>query len=238
MSEKDAVAFDAELRPSEPLFVVGDVHGRADLLGVLLAKAPVGVRKVFVGDLIDRGDASAKVLSVVFDLCGSGDICIIGNHEQMMLDFLDRPDTNFKTWMRYGGFQTLQSLGVSLNKKEIDAGNYIGIRDQLVHALPQGMEPWLRDLPKHWSSGNVHIVHAGADPSIPIDQQDAQVLQYGCKDFFTKTRADGQWVVHGHTIIDEPIVAEGRIGIDTGAYLSERLSGAILNNGKVDFVST
>lgn len=234
--KRNGNVFDADIQPDERLFVIGDVHGRSDLLLKLLEKAPEGVRMVFVGDLIDRGDDSAKVLSIVHKLCDSGAICVMGNHERMMLDFLHLPEKNFRTWIRYGGFQTLQSFGVQLNKVAIDAKNFEGVRDQLCEALPDGMEIWLRNLPTHWSSGNVHIVHAAADPEIAMDYQNSQVLCQGCRNFFHKVRKDGQWVVHGHTIVEHPVVEAGRIAVDTGAYLSERLTGVLIAKNKIDFI--
>jgi len=234
--KKNNNVFDADIQPDERLFVIGDVHGRADLLLKLLEKAPEEVRKVFVGDLIDRGEESAEVLSIVHKLCGSGAVCVMGNHEKMMLDFLNRPEKNFRTWMRYGGFQTLQSFGVLLNKMEIDANNFEGIKEQLCEALPNDMESWLRNLPTHWSSGNVHIVHAAADPEVAMDRQNNQVLYQGCPNFFHKARKDSQWIVHGHTIVDHAVVEAGRIAVDTGAYLSERLTGVLIAEKKIDFI--
>lgn len=236
IKKRNDIVFDADIRPDERLFVIGDVHGRADLLLKLMEKAPEDVRKIFVGDLIDRGGDSAKVLSIVHELCGSGAVCVMGNHEKMMLDFLNLPKKNFRTWMRYGGFQTLQSFGVQLDKMAIDGNNFEGIREQLSEALPDGMESWLRNLPTHWSSGNVHIVHAAADPEIAMDRQNNQVLCQGCRNFFHKVRKDGQWVVHGHTIVDHAVVEAGRIAVDTGAYLSERLTGALIAEQKIDFL--
>lgn len=219
-SKEDPVfaPFTAELRPSTSVFVIGDVHGRADLLPPLLAKQPKGSQLIFVGDLVDRGDQSADVLAIVKDLCDQGAICLMGNHERMMLDFIDRPTERGARWIRYGGLQTLQSYGVRGISERAGEAELLSARDELVRKIPDGIEKWLRDLPLQWSTGNLHVVHAAAKPELPIDKQLEKNLLWGSRTFTQRPRSDGQWVVHGHTIVDKPTVEDGRISIDTGAF--------------------
>ena len=83
-------------------------------------------------------------------------------------------------------------------------------------------------------SGQVIAVHAALDPArAPVDQSDRSVL-WGHPEFFTKTRTDGLWVVHGHTIFSEPYASSGRISCDTGAYQTGRLSAALIGSGAAD----
>ena len=86
--------------------------------------------------------------------------------------------------------------------------------------------------------GNVNFTHAGADPARPVAAQEAHTLTWGHPDFGMVPRSDGQWIVHGHTIVDAPFVAPGQICVDTGAFFSGRLTAARLADGDVQFLST
>ena len=88
-----------------------------------------------------------------------------------------------------------------------------------------------------YSSGNVHVVHAGADPARPLDRQSAHTLIWGHPDFLRRPRRDGQWVVYGHTIVDVVAAENGRIGVDTGAYATGRLSAALITRDGVESLS-
>ncbi|KAB7609849.1 serine/threonine protein phosphatase [Amylibacter sp. SFDW26] len=226
------------LEPLESIFIIGDIHGCADLLKQILRKRPDGTRLIFVGDLIDRGHQSAEVLSIVKKLCDQGAICLMGNHEKMMLDFLERPTEKGSRWLRHGGLQTLQSYNVrGINERSSDQ-ELLAARDVLRRVLPDGMERWIRDLPLQWSSGNVHVVHAAADPKAPMGQQLAKVLLWGSRQIMACPRLDCQWVVHGHTIVEKANIINGCVAIDTGAYATNLLTGAYISFGKVTFIET
>jgi serine/threonine protein phosphatase 1 len=96
----------------------------------------------------------------------------------------------------------------------------------------------MRLLPLMHETGNVTVVHAGADPAKPLDQQAHRTLTWGHPDFRTTPRRDGQWVLHGHTIVDAPSADQGRIAVDTGAYATGRLTVARVIPGEVSFEST
>lgn len=239
-------------RPAPPVCVVGDVHGRADLLEQLLVRiaqhraaattvaAPgdgppaTGLRLIFAGDLIDRGPDSAAVLARVQALCAPGApggpaLALMGNHERMMLDFLDAPATAGPLWLGNGGDATLSSFGVNPHRP----GDPEGLAQALRAALPPGQEAWLRALPLIWHEGDLAVSHAGADPGRAIADQPAEALLWGHRDFRRKPRGDGIWLVHGHVIRPE-VRAEGqggagRIGTDTGAFATGRLSAVWLD---------
>src|SRR5713101_2686864 len=83
-------------------FVVGDIHGRCAQLHHLLDLLPRDESTdtlVFLGDLIDRGPDAPGCVEHVLNLCAENHehvICLRGNHEQMLLDFLDEVST---IWM-------------------------------------------------------------------------------------------------------------------------------------------
>ncbi|PIB26844.1 hypothetical protein BFP76_10640 [Amylibacter kogurei] len=229
--------FDAILDPDEPLFVIGDVHGCDVLLSQLLDKRPDDARIIFVGDLVDRGPNSATVLDMVQSECQNGAICLMGNHEKMMLDFLDRPTERGPRWLTFGGLQTLESYGIRGISERATEHVLLTVRDKLISAMPAGQESWIRDLPNIHHSGNVHVVHAAADPNRDPDDQSSRVLLWGMDKFHQKTRRDGQWFVYGHTILNEPKIENGRIGIDTGAYATGHLTAVSIRNDQAQFFS-
>lgn len=224
--------FDAALAPATPLAVVGDVHGRADLLSLMLERlereAP-DHQIVLVGDYLDRGEESRAVLEKLRER--SDLICLKGNHEAMCLGFLEEPERHGPRWLRNGGLQTLASFGVGVAQGTGPARLEVA-RDALAAALGAEMVAWLQSLPLSWRSGNLAVAHAGADPELPIALQPEQALLWGHPSFERTARQDGIWVVHGHTIVDDARAQAGRIAVDTGAYVSGRLSAALITPGE------
>jgi serine/threonine protein phosphatase 1 len=236
--------FDAPLMPDDPFFAIGDLHGCDTLLARLLeqiaAMEQPGAPLVFLGDYIDRGDNSAALLARLHRLSGAGGakvICLMGNHERMMLEALDDPAHAGPRWLRHGGLQTLASFGIAPPGPDAAARVWEAMRDALRAALGPEQEAWLRGLPLYWQSGNVMAVHAGADPARPIPEQGEETLLWGHADFGRAIRSDGLWVVHGHTIVEAPLQHRGRIAIDTGAYATGRLTAALIAPGAVSFHS-
>jgi serine/threonine protein phosphatase 1 len=207
--------------PDEPLAIVGDIHGEIGLLNALIEKlqdqAP-DARWVFVGDFIDRGDHSAQVLARLREVAQDrpNTVFIKGNHEEMMLSFLETPEDGGNRWMRHGGLQTMASFGAFRLHTENPPEALIAARDRLMDGLPEGLTTWLSEHSRYFISGNVAVVHAGADPRKPMDAQRVQALTWGHVRFTQEARQDGLWVVHGHTIVDVPQESNGVISVDTG----------------------
>jgi len=237
--------FAGEVLPVRPFVAIGDVHGRADLMMRLLETlehAPYAeLPLVFVGDYVDRGEHSAEVLrhlqGIVNSEAGARIICLRGNHEDMLLNFLLDPVQHGPRWLRYGGLQTMASFKAPLVAQTAPPDAWTEARDVLSEAMGDDMITWLTELPTMWSSGNVAVVHAGADPEKPIDVQDEAVLMWGHKKFEAQDRTDGVWVVHGHTIVDNALAENGRISVDTGAYATGVLSAALVQPKDVSFLT-
>ncbi|MEL6960637.1 MAG: metallophosphoesterase [Pseudomonadota bacterium] len=224
-------AFMPSPAPDEQISVIGDVHGRLDLLEKALAIAPGQI--VLVGDYVDRGEDSAGVLRLLLDRPDL--ICLMGNHEEMMLKFIDDPARHGAHWLRYGGLQTLASFSVTGVAETSGPEALKAARNGLQAAMGPELEVWLRSLPSSWQSGNVAVTHAGADPALPLAQQHDRVLRWGHSDFVKSPRTDGLWIVHGHVIEEAPQHAAGRINVDTGAYATGRLSWVTLADGAITF---
>lgn len=217
-----------------PCFVIGDVHGCLAPLQRLLDAAPDEAEVICLGDYVDRGDDSAGVLRLLKE---RPDItCLMGNHEAMMLKFLDDPTGSAARWLRYGGLQTLASFGVSGGVETKDPEVLSQLRDDLLAAMGRDLLDWMAELPVLEQRGNVAILHAGADPAQPLTDQPDKTLIWGHPDFGKVPRQDGQWVLHGHTIVDAPAMKDGIISIDTGAYATGRLTAAHLTSEGCQFV--
>lgn len=235
------------LLPDRPLYAVGDIHGRADLVEPLLQRIDADVTEkghtapqlVFLGDYIDRGDGSAQVLERLWELARAvpdAVTCLMGNHERMMLDFLDDPAGRGARWLANGGLQTLASYGIGGLGANAPLEDLTEAGDALIAAMPPGLPDWLRALPLWHQSGNVVCVHAAMNPARPPEDQDGRALLWGHRDFPGPARADGLWVVHGHTMMREPVIEPGRICVDTGAYHSGRLTAAAIDAGDCRFL--
>ncbi|TMV05608.1 serine/threonine protein phosphatase [Ruegeria sediminis] len=220
--------------PEHPFYLIGDIHGRADLLDRALKRLEADHPVVFVGDYIDRGEDSAGVLRALIDRPNAH--FLKGNHEEMLLSFLGDPITHGPRWLRYGGLQTLASYGVAGVTETSKGPELEAVRDALTRAMGPEQIFWLRTLPLTYRSGNVAVVHAGADPRLDPDSQDSGNLIWGHKDFGRVPRRDGLWIAHGHTIVDEPVAERGIISVDTGAYATGRLSVAAIREGGVEFL--
>lgn len=206
--------------PNAPFRAAGDIHGRADLLARALART--GPPLICVGDYIDRGPDSATVLRT---LATRPDVtCLMGNHEAMLLAFFEAPDREGPRWLRNGGVETLASFGISPAPDPRSPAALATTAEALRVAMGDALLDWLRGLPSLWQSGNVAVVHAGADPARPLDAQTPETLHWGHPSFPGRRRRDGVWIVRGHVIVPEPHAADGVVSIDTGAWATDRLT--------------
>lgn len=214
------------------VYAVGDVHGRADLLRPMLrwlredheARGPTDeVHVVFLGDLIDRGAQSAGVLDLLLDdvdAFGRRHF-LMGNHEEVLLSVLDGDLTLAADWIDMGGAETLQSYGVDPALYWRDTETF---RRRLAGALPRRHLAFLRGMEDMLRLGDYLFVHAGIRPGVPLDAQQPHDLRWIRREFL-RSRADhGVMVVHGHTITETVDLQRNRIGIDTGAYRTGRLT--------------
>ncbi len=234
--------FTAELDPAQTMFVVGDIHGRLDLLNLmiqrLVAEAAPEDQIIFIGDYVDRGPNSAGVLRCLqaFQTTRANTKTLLGNHEVMALSFLDDP-IGGRRWLRHGGVETLESFG-TMNVTENSEDAQIEFAAEVFRAaLGPDLITFLKGLELHHSSGNVFVSHAGADPDQSLDAQTERALIWGAPKFRSKPRKDNQWVVHGHYAETAPSAENGRISVDTGAYFSNRLTAAKIEPGQVSFIT-
>lgn len=213
-------------------YAVGDVHGRLDLLDQLLAairsdhqrRPKAKALLIFLGDLIDRGPDSAGVIERLVTL-GCSDFRVItlaGNHEEVLLDVLSGNDHQFAGWLRFGGAEALRSYG--LDPDAVATLPPAEAARQIAGTMPVTHRRLLSELGDSFRFGDYLFVHAGIRPGIPLEQQSTTDLRWIREPFLSDTRDHGMTVVHGHTISERVEEAGSRIGIDTGAYQSGRLT--------------
>ena len=229
----------------DQLYVIGDIHGRADLLERLidqlhrdLEKNPVdNCLTVTVGDYIDRGMNSREVLDQLADNpFPTAFIPLKGNHEDLFETFLRDPSIGSR-WRRFGGLETLHSYGVDVGPL-MRRKNYEAAAEALRMAVPGAHFDFLASLHTALSVGRYFLCHAGVCPGIPLAQQREEHL-LGIRQPFLNSNADfGQIVVHGHTPVEAPEIHRNRINIDTGAFMTGRLTCVVLEEESVRFLTT
>ena len=225
--------FRSESGPAEPsipagyrVYAVGDVHGRADLVDELLERieadrdrrGPARTVIVFLGDLIDRGPASAQVIERLRTYAPEGVrlVFLIGNHEEVLLRLMRGESRHLRDWLRFGGAECAKSYGLNpSNLKRLDPQRAVRVlRDK----IPASHRTFLESFVDTFRLGNYLFVHAGIRPGVQLAEQSQTDLRWIRHPFLDDEGDHGFVVVHGHTIAEEVQVRSNRIGLDTGAY--------------------
>jgi diadenosine tetraphosphatase ApaH/serine/threonine PP2A family protein phosphatase len=208
------------------VFAVGDIHGCAAELGVLLDGLDLGAGDsvVCVGDYVDRGPDSRAVIDMLLALRAREDLTTVflrGNHEDMCLDFLGRPGRHGEAWRVNGGITTLQSY---------DIDPYVS-GPVAAACLPETHLAFLEELvPWHTALGHL-MVHAGIRPGCPFAEQTEEDLYWIRDEFIHRSHGLPYTVVFGHTpqrqvFVDLPY----KIGIDTGCVYGGMLTALELGD--------
>ncbi len=227
------------------VYVIGDVHGCLDLLLALESSIVADAhelpgRKIIVmlGDYVDRGPASSQVIDHLMapPPAGFERICLAGNHEVAMLDYIDRRLT-LGDWMHMGAAPTLLSYGVDPERlgsiyqsRQVD--------DMIRHAIPAGHVEFLRSLPILIEAKRYIFVHAGIRPELDLDRQSDDDLVFIRTAFYEKAHLMKKYVVHGHTPVTEAKLEGTRINVDTGAFFSGRLTALRIWQNKGRYLTT
>lgn len=237
----DSAADFGPLAPGDLVYAIGDIHGRADLLDRLYRRirahaedsAPGRRLVVHLGDYVDRGPDSRGVIDRVMapPLPGFAPVALLGNHEFLMLEFLKDPVEYGPGWMANGAAATMASYGVAPPKRADDPAELRRARDALDRALPPAHRTFLQDLPTMYRAWIFVFVHAGVRPGVALERQSVDDLIWIREEFLRSPANHGGVIVHGHSITLEPDFQPNRIGIDTGAYRSGKLTAVCLRDG-------
>lgn len=215
-------------------YVIGDIHGRLDLYETLIqaiedddaALPPAETRIILLGDLVDRGPDSAGVIKRTRKWQKKRNVRVLaGNHEEMFLQSFEKPDI-LRHFLKHGGRETILSYGVS--KKQFNAMTLDEMHALLPQIIPQKERDYVASFEEMIIAGDYVFVHAGVDPSAPLDQQKRSDLLWIRDRFLDHEGPLEKVVVHGHTIFDTVMDCGNRIGIDTGAFRSGVLTALAL----------
>lgn len=229
------------------VYAIGDIHGRADLLNRLLdlieadnaAQEKAKVVVIYLGDYIDRGPHSRQVVDRILDEHAFADevIRLRGNHEDALLNFIDDPARG-RVWFDWGGMATLLSYGVRVPSDMPPADRPDFMAKELNRLLPAPHRELYLTMPLSETIGDYLFVHAGVNPQVPLDRQDAFDLTTIRSPFLEWGKRLDKMVVHGHSISESPEFHSWRIGIDTGAYATGRLTALVLEGASQRIVAT
>lgn len=230
----------------ELVYAVGDIHGCYDLLKDVLAKLAADTERfangrrpilIFLGDYVDRGPQSARVMEALVWLRRRGDLemhFLKGNHEQALLEFLDAPERG-GPWIGFGGAETLTSYGVEPPSTGAPPEAFVAARDALLERMPASHLRLLQQLETMVVVGDYAFVHAGIRPGTPLSEQDETDLLWMRRGFVDQPGPFEKVIVHGHTWLSEqPQLSQHRLGLDTGAYATGVLSAVRIEDGEYE----
>lgn len=231
-SEDRASAALPRVPDGQRVYAIGDIHGRDDLFTRLLAKIEADnaargkafTTLILLGDLVDRGPNSASVIERAIGLGAPFDkvSLLIGNHEECFLAALTGDPRRVRYFIRIGGDATIRSYW--RDDLAYAAASFDDVAKQLPTLVPQEHIEFLGRGEDMIRIGDYVFVHAGVRPGVSLERQALSDLRWIREEFIEGWHDHGVTIVYGHTISDEVDEANGRIGIDTGAYLTGRLT--------------
>ncbi|MEM9723950.1 MAG: metallophosphoesterase family protein [Pseudomonadota bacterium] len=223
----------------ERLYVVGDLHGCDRLLDQLLVEIDADLtanpsaapaRLVCVGDYVDRGEGTQQVLDRLIELATDPALNVTfvrGNHEQLLLSFLEDP-IGSAPWLDHGGMETLASYGVPFPLRRRRERDFSGLGADLRERIGDHAD-FLETLPLYFQSGNIFVSHAGLAPDRPLTAQAEDDLLWGDPRFLELGGPPDMVAVHGHWATERVDFGANRVGVDTGAYMTGRLSALCID---------
>jgi serine/threonine protein phosphatase 1 len=229
------------------LYAVGDVHGHKNKLRQLIgmieqdAAASPEAEKilVFLGDYVDRGPDSKGVVDYLLLSLPAGftTVFLRGNHEEVAMQILDGETSLIESWMQFGGSACLASYGVNPFRPHI-LETPEALRQEFAQQVPASHREFFENTVFSFTCGDYFFAHAGVKPDVPLEKQRHEDLMWIRHEFLVSKQDHGKIIVHGHTIEPEPDIQSNRIGIDTGAYATGRLTCLKLVGDKRSFINT
>ena len=209
------------LAPGRRVYAVGDVRGDLAALramhtairGDLTARPSAHAVLIHLGDVIGADTRSVGVLALLAAQApGLPIITLRGDHEQMLLDALDGGAAEATDWWHETGAPVPRDL-------------------------PEPLIAFLRGLPNFHREDGYFFAHAGIRPGTPLTRQSAEDLRGIRQVFLSSEQSFGAVIVHGHTVVSDPVVLPNRVALDTGAGMGGRLTCAVLEEDRIAFLS-
>jgi serine/threonine protein phosphatase 1 len=199
-------------------FAIGDIHGCDQALDSLLNGLDLTADDLVIvlGDAIDRGPGSRRVLKRLIKLDDTSQLVYIrGNHEEMMLDALE--GNHVDEWLRHGGAATVSSYGGSLDD------------------IPDDHWDLLESSSKYWEGPNDICVHANLKPGVELHEQRSSWLRWRKLTGDELPHHSGKRVVCGHSGVGfgAPTFRNGWVCLDTNAYCGGILTALELGSGEI-----
>ncbi len=227
------------------VYAVGDIHGRLDLVDRLLgmidaddrSRGPAATELIFLGDLVDRGPELRGVVERLMALREDRSVRFLrGNHEEVFLHALTGDLRALRFLIRIGGRETLLSYGITADEyRELDYDELMAL---IVAKVPADHIAFLASFEDWIEIGDYLFVHAGIRPGVTLAEQKSSDLCWIRDEFLRHRDSFGRMVVHGHSITEDIDERANRIGIDTGAFASGRLTAIGLEGDQRWFLST
>jgi serine/threonine protein phosphatase 1 len=233
------------LHEAKRIYAVGDIHGRLDLFDQLLAKidaddAARGETETYLillGDLVDRGADSKGVVERAMTLCATGKCRVLmGNHEEVLIQTWEGDRRTASLFARIGGRETLLSYGV--DEEIYEAAGLPELVALTREHVPEAHIRFMQGFEETIAEGDYLFVHAGIRPGVPHDEQSRADTRWIRREFLDDERDHGAMIVHGHSITEDIVERHNRIGIDTGAFASGKLTAIGLEGADRWFLST
>ena len=223
------------------VYAIGDIHGRNDLLIELLAKIDADdvargradTQLIFLGDLVDRGADSAGVIETAMACRASGRNVrfLMGNHEEVFVQACRKRDAKtVRFFIRIGGEETI--LSYPITRAEYRGLDMEQLCERLPSLVPEEHLAFLESFEDQIIIGDYAFVHAGIRPGVPLAEQKPNDLRWIREEFVGQRGDLEKVIIYGHTIYDEVEERGSRIGIDTGAYASGKLTAIGLEGGE------
>lgn len=227
-----------------PVYAIGDIHGQLSELDRALARIErdggADAQVVFVGDYVDRGPDSRKVIDRLLAGLAEGRnwTCLKGNHDRFFERFLAEPEPQHDPhllvgyhWFHkaLGGTETIASYGVTIPDgiRQSDLAKHV--RD----VVPDAHKAFLRSLELSHRIGDLFFAHAGIRPGVPLADQVENDLVWIRREFLDDYSDHGALVVHGHTPVHHPELYNNRLAIDTGAGYGRELVPVVIESEDV-----
>ena len=208
------------------IWVIGDIHGKFNKLKKLLKEIPKGDTICFVGDLIDRGEDSRKVIKLIKD---KKYYCVKGNHEEVMIDSIkDNNMESFQFWVRIGGYSTIRNY-IKIDKNHYRRPDILLEKVRLNKSIKSDVK-WLSKLPiiikfNFKKKKPLYVSHAG----IKLFRNDSDIKKNNSENYilwnkYTQEKVGFAVNIHGHTIIskEKMKISKSQIDVDTGAFLNKK----------------
>lgn len=237
---------NARIPDGQRVYAIGDIHGRNDLLNQLIEKIVADDQDrgdaeseiIFLGDLVDRGPDSSGVIETAMALKEQqGQVrFLMGNHEEVYLKAATGDEKAVKFFNRIGGKETILSYEISM-KEYMDLG-HAELAERIPSLFPDHHVKFVEAFEDQIIVGDYAFVHAGVRPGIPLSEQEPKDLRWIREEFLSAKEPHEKVIIYGHTINTDVVEKSNRIGIDTGAYYSEKLTAIGLQDADHWYIDT